>query len=68
MKHADRLDYSADTLNGPGPSNTAWALKWAGPKKDLGHYLWANTNGPKQKQIFFFLTKARHYSHGLKAQ
>ena len=27
---------TADTLNGPGPSNTAWALKWAGPKKNLG--------------------------------
>ena len=24
---------AADTLNGPGPSNTAWALKWAGPKE-----------------------------------
>ena len=32
-----RLDYwVADTLNGPGPSNMVWALKWAGPQKKIG--------------------------------
>ena len=37
-----RLDYwVADTLNGPGPSDMAWASKWAGPEENLGLYEWA---------------------------
>ena len=44
----------ADTLNGPGPSNMAWALKWAGPKKTSARYWWAYTNGPKQHTVKFF--------------
>ena len=54
-----RLDYwVADTLNGPGPSNMVWALKWAGPQKKN----WANINGLKlmglkQINVFFFFRR-----------